>query len=83
MKVKVCTWEKCSSKFSKYILERLKRDKKFYDLKSLEIEECSCLWECKKWPKIIIDWKIEEYMTPAKASEIVVWKCKNNNSKNK
>ncbi len=76
MKVKICTWKECKSRFSEYILKRLKNDKEFYDFKNLEIEECTCLWECKKWPNILVDGKKEEHMSPAKTSEIIVKKLK-------
>ncbi len=70
MKVKVCTWNSCKSKFSEYILERLENDKKFHNLKNLDVETCACTWNCKRWPVIEVDWNIEKYMNPLKASEI-------------
>ncbi len=83
MKVKVCTWKTCKSRFSEYILTRLKSDIWFYWLKNLEIEEVNCLWNCKRWPNIKIDWKLEERVTPSKASSMIHKIMKNNNKSKK
>lgn len=77
MKVKVCTWVSCKSRFSEYIVERLENDVKFSDLKNLKVEKCPCLWNCSKWPSILIDWKLEDRMNPWKASDLVNKKIKN------
>lgn len=71
MKVQVCTGKTCSSKFSQYIITRLQNDKKKFDIKSLSIDECACMGNCKKWPNVMFDKAHEEYMTPAKASKKV------------
>jgi NADH:ubiquinone oxidoreductase subunit E len=77
MKVKVCMWNNCKSRFSEYILARLENDKNFNDLKNLEVEACTCLWVCEQWPAIEIDHKIETRQNPLKASEIVNKKPEN------
>jgi NADH:ubiquinone oxidoreductase subunit E len=79
MKIKVCTWKTCTERFSEYILTRLKNDKERFNLDKLEIEECMCLWQCSKWPNIVVDWEIQNYMNPAKASEFAF----NKNNKKK
>jgi len=71
MKIKVCTWSVCKDRFSEYIITRLKNDKERFNLKDLEIEESLCMWECKKWPNIKVDWNMHNYITPSKASEFV------------
>lgn len=76
MKIKVCTWSACKDRFSEYIIDRLNNDKKRFNLNKLDIEESMCMWECKKWPNIMIDNNIHNYMTPVKVSEIAMWKVK-------
>lgn len=76
MKIKVCMWKTCKDRFSEYILTRLINDKEKFNLNKLEIEECMCLWQCAKWPNIVVDWNIENYMNPAKASEFAFNKNK-------
>lgn len=72
MKVKVCTGDSCKNRFSEYIVERLENDIEFNNFDNLEVEKCTCLWNCYKWPSILIDWKIEEKISPSKASELVM-----------
>lgn len=79
MKINICTWKKCADKFSSYILTRLQNDKERFNLSNLIIEERGCFGDCDKWPIIEIDWKIMNYMNPAKASELAL----NNNKKKK
>ena len=81
MKIQVCTWKACKEKFSSYILTRLNSDTKFYDLKNTIVEECMCTWNCKKWPSVVIDWEIKDYMNPAKASQMMIEKKKPANKK--
>lgn len=71
MKIRVCTWKACSNKFSNYILDRLKNDKQRFNLENLIIEETECVWDCTKWPNIIVDWNLKNYVNPAKASELL------------
>lgn len=71
MKVQVCTWKSCWPRFSKYIVTRLKNDKKFYGWKDVEIEETLCMGECKKGPNIKIDSEKHNYVQWVKASELV------------
>jgi len=52
MKVQVCKGSSCSGKYSKYITTRLENDTKFYKWKDVEVSECSCIWQCKKWANI-------------------------------
>lgn len=79
MKINVCKWKMCESKFSSYILTRLINDKERFNLDNLIIEETPCIWKCEKWPNIKIDWQLVNYMNPAKASEMVL----NTNKKRK
>ena len=76
MKIQICTWKTCKSRFSEYILKRLKRDIEKYGFKNILIEEVNCLWFCEKWPNVIVDWKIENYSDPIKISKIVIDKKK-------
>lgn len=72
MKVQVCIWKACKSKFSNYIVTRLENDVKKFNLSSLEIETCSCTGNCKKAPNVLFDTTREEYVTPSKASKKVL-----------
>lgn len=81
MKVQVCVWKACKDKFSEYILTRLESDKKFYNLHNTIVEKCPCTWNCKTWPSVVMDWHIEKYMNPAKASKVMI--DKKNNKTNK
>ena len=78
MKINVCTWKTCNDRFSEYILTRLKNDKNRFNLDSLIIEESKCMWDCKKWPNVKIDGKINNYMNPLKVSSMIL-----NNKKKK
>ena len=69
MKIKVCMWKTCKDRFSQYIIDRLINDKTRFNLNNLEIEECMCLWQCSKWPNIVVDNRVINYSNPAKASE--------------
>ena len=71
MKVQVCTWKTCTERFSEYILARLENDEKFYNKKNVIVESCMCLWQCKKWPNVVVDGTIYNNMNPSKASELV------------
>ncbi len=82
MKIKVCTWKMCSERFSSYIIDRLKNDKDRFNLDTLEIEESLCMWECKKWPNVVIDWEKHNSCSPTKVSDILFKKIKNNNANN-
>lgn len=81
MKVKICSWKMCSNKFSSYIKTRIENDIKKFDLKNIEIEEVNCLGDCKRWPNIKIDNELFNYVTPAKASELLFKKLKNAKTK--
>lgn len=72
MKVQVCTGKSCRERFSKYVIQRLENDTKFYNWESVEIMECACMDHCKKWPNIKIKNQVYNYTSPAKASEIVL-----------
>ena len=76
MKVQVCQWKSCKEKFSEYITTRLENDKEKFDFEKLIIEEAKCMWKCNEWPNVKIDGKIENYIWPAKVSEIVCEKFK-------
>ena len=71
MKVKICNWKACKSRFCSYIEDRLIAEKERFKLENLEIERTACLWECKKWPNIDIDWEIINYTDPVKAANLV------------
>ena len=72
MKIKVCTWKTCNDRFSEYILTRLENDKTRFNLDSLIIEKSLCMWQCKSWPNIAVDWNIQNYSNPAKASSFAL-----------
>ena len=78
MKIQVCTWKKCKSRFSEYILKRLKLDIEKFELKNIILEEWACMGNCSKWPNISVDWKIENYTDPIKDSKIMFEKSKSN-----
>lgn len=69
MKIKICMWKTCKDRFSEYIFTRLQNDKARFNLSNLELEECMCLWQCAKWPNIVVDNRVINYSNPAKASE--------------
>lgn len=71
MKIWICNGKTCKWKFSEYITKRLNWDIEKFDINNLIIEETKCMWECKKWPNVLVDWKMEHYMTPIKASKII------------
>lgn len=87
MKIKICGWKTCTDRFWWYILERLMNDKTRLKLSKLEIEKTLCMWQCAKWPNIMIKDNISNYMNPAKASEMALnkngWKKKKKNNNNK
>ncbi len=74
MKVQVCTGKSCSGKFSKYIIKRLESDAKFYKWKDVKLEECLCMWDCKRSPNIKIESEKYNYVWPAKVSELILQK---------
>ena len=79
MKIKVCTGKTCKDRFSDYIITRLQNDKERFNLDKVTIEECLCTWKCSEWPNVIVDWNPNNYMNPAKASNLAL----NNNKKKK
>lgn len=85
MKISVCNGKMCKSRFSEYILKRLNADIQKFNLEHIITEECPCLGQCKTWPNVVYDWKIENYQDPIKASKIMFEKTKqkkfNNNQK--
>lgn len=76
MKVQVCNWKSCKSRFSEYILKRLESDKQKFSLETLNVENCPCMGLCKDWPNISIDWKVENHSEWARISKIVLEKLK-------
>lgn len=74
MKIQICNWKNCKSKFSEYITKRIQSDIEKFKINSVILENCGCLWdwECKKWPNVLIDWKIENYSDPVKISKIMI-----------
>ena len=79
MKIKICTWKTCKSRFSEYIRQRLENDKIKFDLKNLEIETTTCMWKCETWPNIYINKEIFTNQNPLKTSELILKKYKNEN----
>lgn len=71
MKVQICKGSACAGKFSKYITTRLENDTKFYKWKNMDISECSCMWQCKKWVNIKIGNQTHNYMNPLEASKLI------------
>lgn len=72
MKIQVCTGKICKERYSEYIQARLERDKEFFSLDNLIIEQCTCLWACKEWPNMLVDGKLEIHCNPIKASKIAL-----------
>ena len=72
MKVEVCTWWACTSRFSKYIIKRLENDIEKFSYKRLNIHESPCMWKCQKGPNIKINnGDIQNRSEPAKVSSTV------------
>lgn len=72
MKIQVCTWRSCKWNFSEYIMKRLENDKKMNNnCNNVIIEQCLCTWNCKDWPVVLFDWKLETRVSPSLASKIV------------
>lgn len=76
MKIQVCTWKSCKSRFSEYIIKRIEWDKVRFNLENVNVETCPCQWNCKEWPTVIIDGKKESYCDPLKVSKIMFDKIK-------
>ncbi len=72
MKIQICTWKSCKTRFSEYILKRINWDIEKYHLDNVTVETCGCLWNCKEWPNAIIDGKKENYCDPIKVSKIML-----------
>lgn len=72
MKIQVCMGRSCKEKYSEYILTRLERDKERFELNNVLISTCACTDNCKKWPVVMFDKHIEWYMTPTKASKMML-----------
>ncbi len=71
MKIQVCTGKTCQSKFSKYITKRIKNDIEKFNLKNIEIQECSCMGLCDKAINVKIDNQVIHNANPIKISNIV------------
>lgn len=71
MKIKVCMWKSCKSKFAEYIIDRLKNDKIRFNLDKIEIEEVPCQWRCEDGPIVRIDKNMITKSNPIKASEML------------
>lgn len=83
MKIQVCTWKSCKSRFSEYILKRVNSDIEKFHLENISVENCPCLGQCKEWPNVIVDGKIENYCDPIKVSKIMFEKLKQRNNSKK
>ena len=71
MKIQVCTWGSCKSKFSEYIIKRLENDVEKFNYKKLDIEESPCMGKCKYWPNVKLNnWDILNKSEPAKISQL-------------
>lgn len=71
MKIQVCTGKACSERFSEYIVTRVENEKKKYNLKNVDCDTCMCLWHCKKWPNILKNGEVQNYMNPVKVAEMI------------
>ncbi|MCH2189046.1 hypothetical protein MK079_04435 [Candidatus Gracilibacteria bacterium] len=60
----------CTERNSSYIIDRLNRDKDFFDIKDLEVESCMCTGNCKNGPSVLFDGEIQLHMNPITASDI-------------
>ena len=69
MKIEVCCWKTCKEKFGDYIITRVEWDIKKYGLKNIMIEKAACMWMCKKWPNVKVDWEAINYANWAKVAE--------------
>ncbi len=78
IQVQVCSWNSCSSKFSKYISKRIENDISFLNLKNINLSETLCTGSCKKAPVIQINWEKHFYVSPVQASELLDKKYKKN-----
>lgn len=84
MKIKVCKWKMCKSRFSEYIIKRLENDIAFHNYSWVILEETPCMWHCDEWPNAQFDRHLEHDMNPFKASKMMMdkKKCQDNNKKN-
>ena len=71
MKVEVCVGKACKSRFSSYIVDRIKNDKIRFDLKNIEVNTCPCTGNCKIGPSMIVDGEVKTHINPVKASNII------------
>lgn len=78
MLVKVCTGKTCSDRMSKYILDRLNREKEKADWgNNIQIESCTCQGNCAIGPTVLFDREMLSGMNPVKASEQLAIRVKN------
>lgn len=77
MDIKICAWKTCKERFCFYVKVRLQNDINTYKLKNIDIQETSCMWNCKIWPNININDEKIHWATPIKASELLFKKLKN------
>mgnify|MGYP003834177999 CR=1 FL=1 len=78
MLVKVCTGKTCSDRMSKYILDRLNREKEKADWgDNIQIEPCTCQGNCAIGPTVLFDKEMLSGMNPVKASEQLAIRIKN------
>ncbi|MCH8518299.1 NAD(P)H-dependent oxidoreductase subunit E [Candidatus Gracilibacteria bacterium] len=69
MDIKICTGRSCKEKFSRYMMQRVERDRDFYNWKQdVSCSECLCLGACEKAPNVNIDGEIHSYMNGVKLS---------------
>lgn len=78
MKIKICTGKMCKERYSEYIIKRIKNDIDFHSLDWVILEESPCMWQCSKWPNVMFDKHLESWVSPLKASKILLDKKKNN-----
>ena len=72
MDIKICTGRSCKDRFSHYMIERVDRDRAFYNWKQdMCCSECLCLWNCEKAPNISLNWEIHSYMNGTKLSKLL------------
>lgn len=76
MKIQICNWKTCKSRFCEYIEKRLNSDIEKFWLDNVILEKTPCMWECSKWPNVVVDSTKYNYSEPAKISKIVMDKKK-------
>jgi len=75
LKVQICKWKSCKSRFCSYIEDRIKLEKERFN-QNIEISDSPCMWNCKNWPTVKINWEKIEKCDPIKVSNLISKKLK-------